>query len=530
MWGRPPGPGRAGQRRASRFRRATTDFPRHGPDGEPANEAMTPDYAQLFRAFLPETALVVGALLVLGIDIFALRQRPEPLRFQVACAVGAAAGAVGVLLTCTIGAVGPVFGGVLMLDRLAVGTRVGVLVLTILALGVGSGARRPRNPVEYVAVILFAATGLSVMAAAQQLLLVFVALELASLSLYVLVGFASAPAQRRDSAEAALKYFLFGGMSAAFLLFGFSLLYGLSGSLDLRVIAPRLTVLGFSPLLAMAIVMIVVAFGFKSAAAPFHLWAPDAYQGAPAPSAALIASASKLAGVVLFLRLFWAGAGGGGVPIDSLGGGIWMPVIAVASGLSMLVGNLVALAQTNVRRLLAYSAIAHAGALLLGVLAAQTPFGAAPVFYYAATYGVATVGAFGVIGVVDRSGECQKITDLAGLRQRSPFLTACLLVFFLSLAGIPPLAGFFGKFYVFASALKLGGIGTVEGGLAIAAILLSAVGLYYYLIVLKQALVVPASENAPRVTVSFPAAVTLVVAALMIVVLGVWPSLVLSKF
>jgi NADH-quinone oxidoreductase subunit N len=421
--------------------------------------------------------------------------------------------------------VGAIFGDVLMLDPLATGTRVGVLLLTILALGIGTGARVPRNPVEYVAVILFAATGLIVMAAAQQLLLVFVALELASLSLYVLVGFDKS---RPESAEAGLKYFLFGGMSAAFLLFGFSLLYGLTGSINLHEIARLLTVQGFSPLLAVALVMIVVAFGFKAAAAPFHLWAPDAYQGAPAPAAAFIASASKLAGVVLFLRLFWTGAGGDGDPFDALGAGVWMPVVALVAGLSMLLGNLVALAQTNVRRLLAYSAIAHAGVMLLGVMVAQPPFGVGPVFYYVATYGLATVGAFGVIAVVERAGGCDTLTDLAGLRQRSPFLTICLIVFILSLAGIPPLAGFFGKFYIFAAALKLGGLQTVAGWLAVAAILLSAVGLYYYLLVLKQTLVARAGAEAIPVPVSFPAAVALATATLLIVVLGVWPGWILT--
>jgi NADH-quinone oxidoreductase subunit N len=478
---------------------------------------MSYDYAQLCRTLLPETALVVGAVFVLMLDIAFFRRRTDGERLNIASAIGALACAFGVFLACHVGAVGAVYGHVLMLDSLAVGTRIGVLGLTILALGVGVGARVPRNPVEYVAVVLFAATGLSVMAAAQQLLLVFVALELASLSLYVLVGFDKS---RPESAEAALKYFLFGGMSAAFLLFGFSLLYGLSGgSLDLATISAAVFERGWSPLLAVAIVMIVVAFGFKAAAAPFHLWAPDAYQGAPAPSAAFIASASKLAGVVLFLRLFW-GAGASSASV-------WMPVLALVAGASMLLGNLVALAQSNVRRLLAYSAISHAGALLLGVIAAQPPFGSAPVFYYAATYGLATVGAFGVIGIVDRAGGCQSLSDLAGLRQRSPLLTTCLFVFILSLAGIPPLAGFFGKFYVFAAALKLGGLNSIAGWLAVAAILLSAIGLYYYLLVLKQALVAPAKSGAMPVRVPFVAALTLVGAAVAVLAFGAWPALIL---
>lgn len=490
---------------------------------------MNEGYAALFRALLPETALVAGALAVLILDLALWRRRTEVVRRNLAAAAGALACAIGIVCACQVGAIGAAYHGVLMLDPLAVATRCGVLGLTILALGVGSGGRALRNPAEYVAVMLFAATGLSLMAAAQQLLLVFVALELASLSLYVLVGFDKS---RREAAEAALKYFLFGGMSAAFLLFGFSLLYGLSGgSIDLPTIAVALFQRGWSPLLAVALVMIIVAFGFKSAAAPFHLWAPDAYEGAPATSAAFIASASKLAGVVLFLRLLWAPGSmtAVGGP-DVLAAGAWMPVVAILAGASMLLGNLVALAQSNVRRLLAYSAIAHAGALLLGVLVAQPPFGAGPVFYYAATYGVATVGAFGVIAIVDRAGRCQAISDLAGLRRRSPLLTACLFIFVLSLAGIPPLAGFFGKFLVFAAAFRLDGMNSVAGCLAVGAILLSAVGLYYYLLILKQALVAPAPEHDSKIATSFPAAVALTIAALALIVLGVVPGWVLAIF
>jgi NADH-quinone oxidoreductase subunit N len=343
----------------------------------------------------------------------------------------------------------------------------------------------------------------------------------------VLVGFDKA---RPESAEAALKYFLFGGMSAAFLLFGFSLLYGLTGSIELPEIAQELAREGMSPLLAVALVMILAAFGFKAAAAPFHLWAPDAYQGAPAPSAALIASASKLAGLVLFWRLLWPGLHGVSGQLTELQRGHWgwMAIVGVLAAASMLLGNLAALAQSNVRRLLAYSAIAHAGVLLLGVIVAKDA--PAPLLYYAATYGIATVGAFGVIGVLDRNGGCQRLDDLAGLSARSPLLAACLMVFILSLAGIPPLAGFFGKFYVFAAALVPYGLESFAGWLAVLGILLSAVGLYYYLIILKQAFVVSASVETKRISVPFIAALALIAAAIAIVALGVWPAALLNFF
>jgi len=482
-------------------------------------------YADLFRALAPEADLILSALLVLGYDILAGRKQSAASRLNAAVLLGSVGVVAALVQASHVGTLGPVLGGALVLDQLAVAVRAGVLVLTLLTLGVTTGAKPPRHPAEYVALMLFAAVGFLQMAAAQQLLLAFLALELASLSLYVLAGFDKS---RPESAEAALKYFLVGGLSAAFLLFGFSLLYGITGSLSFFDIAHVLAYQGMNPLLAVALVMVLVAFGFKAAAAPFHLWAPDAYQGAPAPSAALIASASKLAGFALFWRLLWSGLGivaGELLPVHGLPG--WSPIVAVIAGASMLLGNFAALAQSNVRRLLAYSAISHAGALMLGVIASGMT-GPAPLFYYAATYGIATAGAFGVIAAVERSGRCQSLADLAGLHRRSPLLAACLAVFILSLAGIPPLAGFFGKFYVFAAALKIGGLASPAGWLAVLAILLSAVGLYYYLLILKQALVAAPAADAPRLSVPPAAAVTLVVAAALLVVLGVFPSLVLG--
>ena len=485
------------------------------------------DYAGLFRALRPEASLVLGALVALGLDLAMFRRHTLEERLRLALWIGALA-VMAAMAHVWYGVRDAVFGGVMLLDNLAIVTRLGVLGLTLLTLGLASGARLLRNPAEYVAVILFATTGFTLMAAANQLLFAFLALELASLSLYVLAGFNKASP---ESAEAALKYFLFGGMSAAFLLFGFSLIYGLTGSIEFPEIARQLGVAGLSPLLVVALVMVLVAFGFKAAAAPFHLWAPDAYQGAPVSSTALIASASKLAGFVLFARLLWQGLGpvsGSAATLQGAPG--WLTVVVVISAASMLVGNLGALAQTNVRRLLAYSAIAHAGNLLLGVIVVGPRgigSGVAPLFYYAATYGIATVGAFGVIAIGERSGVCQNITDLAGLHRRSPLLAGCLAIFVLSLAGIPPLAGFFGKFYVFAAALKIGGMAGLTGWLAVAAILLSAVALYYYLLILKQALVADPAASAGRISVPAVAAIALGCAAGLLVILGVYPPLLL---
>jgi NADH-quinone oxidoreductase subunit N len=487
---------------------------------------MKMDYAGLFQALQPEAHLVIGALLVLAFDMVWARHRPAN-RHHVALAIGLLSLALAGWKAVTTGGTGPVFGGVLMLDTLATATRVGVVTLAALAVALLPSPARLRHPAEFVAILLCATTGFTLMAAANHLLIVFLAVELASLSLYVLAGFDKT---RPESAEASLKYYLFGGMAAAFLLFGFSLLYGLTGSLDLDMIAAQLSMQGPSPLLLVALGMVLVAFGFKAAAAPFHLWAPDVYQGAPAPAAALIASASKLAGLVVFARLLWPGLGSAAGTIAHVPTTVgWAPVVALIAAASLLLGNIGALAQTNVRRLLAYSAIAHAGALLLGVIAAGY-FGPGALFYYAATYGLAAVGAFGVLCVLEATGPAQKLTDLAGLYKRSPLLAGCLAIFVLSLAGIPPLAGFFGKFAVFAAVLRLGGLGGPMGWLALAAIALSAVALYYYLLILKQALVAPPAEDAPAVKVPMPAALALLTAATLLVVLGVLPSLVLGIF
>lgn len=485
------------------------------------------DFSELLPALAGETALVVGALAVLAYDLTPARNRGLEARWRASASIGFVAILFALALTLFIGPLGPQFAGIFMLDALGVATRAGVLGLAGLTLMLTGSTARLRNPAEFVAVLLFATTGFMLMAVAQQLLVAFLAIELASLSLYVLAGFDKT---RPESAEAALKYFLFGGMSAAFLLFGFSLLYGLTGSIEFAQISSILATQGLTPLLSVALVMVIVAFGFKTAAAPFHLWAPDVYQGAPAPAAALIASASKLAGIVFFFRLLWPGLGSTAGDVATLQGAPgWLPVVAALSAASLLLGNIGALAQSNLRRLLAYSAIAHAGVLLIGVIAAGSA-GAAPLYYYAVTYAIATVGAFGVVAVLEGAGIGRRIEDLAGLHRRSPLLAGCLAIFILSLAGIPPLAGFFGKFFVFAAALKLGGIAGAAGWLTFAAIFLSAVALYYYVIVLKHALVAEPTPNAGPITVPSIAKLTLVIAAGATVLLGVWPDLLLGLF
>src|SRR5437762_6665427 len=287
-----------------------------------------------------------------------------------------------------------------------------------------------------------------------------------------------------SSAEADMKYYLFGSTASAFTLFGISFVYGMSGTTSLAAIAEKLTSASVQPLLAVGIIMTLVGFAFKIAAAPFHLWAPDAYQGAPVPSAAFIASASKVASFVVLGKIVLVGFAPvhGGAAWHAIVAG-WAPGLALLAALSVVVGNLVALAQSNVRRLLAYSAVAHAGYTLLGLVAGGRD-GFSATLFYTTVYAFTLIGAFGVVALVRRETGGDDLQSFTGLWSRSPLLAGCMSIFMLSLAGLPPLAGFFGKFYLFSVALRAG---ANYGLLWLVALALFGrlISLYYYLIVLK---------------------------------------------
>src|SRR4029077_13564953 len=309
-----------------------------------------------------------------------------------------------------------------------------------------------RHPGEYLALVLFATVGLMLLVGSEELLMIFIGLELLGLSLYVMTAFDKTDVR---SAEAGLKYFLFGSTSSAFTLFGISLIYGMSGATGLAAISTKLATMSVEPLLAVGTVMTLVGFAFKIAAAPFHLWAPDAYQGAPVPSAAFIASGSKVASFVVLGKIVLLGFAPvhGSAAWHGLVAG-WSPLLAVLAAFSILLGNLVALAQTNVRRLLAYSAVAHGGYTLIGLIAGGRD-GFSATLFYTTIYAVTLVGAFAVTGMVRRETGGDDLQNFAGLAARSPLAAACMSIFMLSLAGLPPLAGFFGKFYLFSVALRV---------------------------------------------------------------------------
>ena len=480
----------------------------------------------MLKAAVPETILVVSALVALAADLLTMRELDSQFRRiiggLIAC-VGCVAAIAWMLLMPEHA---NFFEGMLVLDPLTQLVKVALLVITIFTILVSVETDFTTHIGEYFALILLAAIGMLFLVSSEDILMIFISLELTSLSLYILTAFNK---RNIKSAEAALKYFLFGGMSAAFTLFGLSLLYGLSGATNLSQIGAVVGRPGLDPLLIVAMVMTVIGFGFKIAAVPFHLWAPDAYEGAPAPSAAFIASGSKVASFFVFakvLMLGFHGAEGSGAWRAFIPG--WVPVIAVIAVASMLLGNLAAIVQSSVRRLLAYSAIAHAGYILLGVLANGRD-GLASVIFYVVIYGLTTVGAFGVVSIVqDRTGG-DALANFIGLSKRAPVLSFCMMVFMLSLAGIPPLAGFFGKFYLFTAALKSTPDNLGFLWLIFAAIGLSAVSLYYYLIVLKQIYVVAPASETPTLKAPVLGQVILSLLALAVLVLGCAPNLLLGR-
>jgi NADH-quinone oxidoreductase subunit N len=484
----------------------------------------TINYLDLLHLVLPEVFVILGALCVLSVDLIFLRTSTMRLRGSVGAILSLAGCAASVVWILHAPQSANILDGMLVLNPLAQRMQIVLLFLTMLTILTFIGSTFTQHVSEYLALILLATVSMMFLVSTQNLLLIFLSLELLSLSLYILTAFNKHSAR---SAEAALKYFIFGGISAAFLLFGFSLLYGLSNSANLMRIANSIHGPLLDPLLIVAMVMMMVGLGFKVAAAPFHFWAPDVYQAAPAPSAALIASSSKVAAFFILYQVMVIGFAGaeGSSSWHSYASG-WVPVVAIVAVLSMVLGNLVAILQTSVRRLLAYSAIAHAGYMLLGILS-HTQQSLVALIYYAITYALTVLGAFGVVALVENETGGDTLSDFAGLSRRAPVPSLCMLIFLLSLAGIPPLAGFFGKFYLFSSALTStsGTLGLLW--LVVLAIAMSAVSLYYYLKVLKYIYVVDPSAGATSIRIPVLRQVVLCLIAIGVVLLGCDPNLLL---
>jgi len=362
---------------------------------------------------------------------------------------------------------------------------------------------------EYYGLILFGAVGMCLMSSAMELVLIFIALEISSISTYILVGF-----RRRAaiSSEASLKYFLLGSFATAFFLYGVALMFGATGSTSIPTISQILRS-GQVPVLAyVGVALMFVGLGFKVAAAPFHVWTPDVYEGAPAPVVGFMSTAPKAAVFAVLLRIIFEA---------HAPGGFWL--IWVAAALSMTLGNIAALVQDNVKRLLAYSSIAHAGYLLVA-FAALPSNGIPAAMFYTAAYAAMNVGAFAVVSHFAGAGERYvTVEDYAGLGLRSPLLAATLTIFLLSLIGIPITGGFFAKFYVFSAALQANLV-----GLTIIGVLNSAVGAYYYLRIIVMMYMREAREPAPLAPIPFGVSAALAISALATIYLGILPGRVLE--
>ena len=362
---------------------------------------------------------------------------------------------------------------------------------------------------EYYALVLFAGSGMMLMASAADLIVIFLALELMSLSLYVLAGLFKTSL---SSSEASMKYFLLGVFASSFLLYGVALVYGATGTTHIDRVAAALAGKTPPPLLVIGLGMMLVGFGFKISSVPFHMWAPDVYQGAPTSVTALIATGSKAAAFAALLRVLFSGMRAAQAD--------WSALLWIVAALTMTVGNVVAIAQSNLKRMLAYSSVAHVGYMLVGIVAGGAG-GAGAVLFYLLAYTFTTVGTFGVITLCERarSEEAVEVADYAGLGRRHPLLAFVLTLFLLSLVGIPPLAGFVGKFYLFGAAVRGGYV-----WLAVIAVLNSAIAAYYYLrVIVHMYMREPEGEAAGWVP-SFAGGLALAIALVGIIVLGVMPA------
>jgi len=455
---------------------------------------------------LPTLIVLAAGALVLLLDLLPLHQAKELI------GPVALAGVVGALLATLArwGTPGRAFSDMVVLDNFALFVNVVICYAAalILLLSMDYLRRSGAASGEYYALVLFATAGMMLLAAAGDLVVLFLALELMSLSLYVLAGLFT---QALASSEASMKYFILGAFASSFLLYGIALMYGATGTTNLDRIAAAAAGRSHDPLFMIGVGLLLVGFGFKTSSVPFHMWAPDVYQGAPTSVTALIATGSKAAAFAALIRVLTVALRG--VQPD------WTALLWIVAALTMTVGNVAAIAQSNLKRMLAYSSIAHAGYMLVGLVAGGMS-GAGAVLFYLLTYTFTTAGAFGVITLCERArDEAVEVGDYAGLAERHPVLAAALGLFLLSLIGVPPLAGFVGKFYVFAAAVRAGYL-----WLTVAAVLNSALAAYYYLRVVVYMYMREPESTPVAYTPSFAGALALVVALVGIVALGVVPA------
>ncbi len=462
------------------------------------------------RPVAPLLVVAGTAFLLLVLDLLPPRGTKRHL------GVVALAGVVAALLVTVVlwGREARAFSGMVVLDGFALFFDVVICYAAalVLLLSMDYCGRHGIESGEYYVLVLFSTLGMMLMAHASDLILIFLALELMSLSLYVLAGFFR---WRLTGGESAMKYFLLGAFASGFFVYGVALIYGATGSTALERIAAAAGARPPGPLLVVGLGLLLVGFGFKISSVPFHMWAPDVYEGAPTSVAALIATGSKAAGFAALLRVL--------LSTFKVVQPDWTALLWGVAVLTMTVGNVVAIAQSNMKRMLAYSSVAHVGYVLVGVVAGGA-LGAGGVLFYLLVYTFTTVGAFGVILLLERGRqEAVNLDDYGGLAESHPVLALVFALFLLSLTGMPPTAGFAGKFYLFGAAVRSGYI-----WLAVIAVLNSAVAAYYYLRVIVY-MYMRDREGVPTGAVpSFAGRLALGIALWGVLQLGVMPAPVLN--
>jgi len=462
---------------------------------------------EMILAILPEILLLVLAVVILAVDLILPQERRGSLGWVSAAGLAA-------ILVATLFFSRPdasqslIFGGMLRHDWLAFTFKVLFLFSGAVACILSLGVKDVRDRGEYYALLVVATLGMTLMASAADLIMLYLAIESTSIPLYVLAGFIK---RDRKSTESGLKYFFFGALTSTVMLYGFSLLYGFAGETNLYRLAAAYQA-GQLPAVALtgAALLVLVGFAFKVAAVPFHFWTPDVYEGAPTPITAFVSTASKAAGFAVLLRVMLA-------VFPSINAE-WTGVLAGLATATMTLGNLLAIWQKNIKRLLAYSSIAHAGYSLIGVVA-LSQFGAASTVFYLAAYIVTNLAAFAVVILFARSAGSEEIADYAGLSRRAPGLALVLMVALLSLAGMPPLAGFVAKFYIFAAAVQSGWI-----WLAFVGVLNAIVGLYYYMTILKVVYLYRSDHEKEAISVPRSYALALVACVVVILVMGTFSA------
>jgi len=463
---------------------------------------------------LPEIVSAIGASILLLLPVMGLKISDRQAKWWMlvlllltaAAVIYASNAVVGMKATSTLRNSFALDGFAIFFKLLFIGI---VAMITLLSSDFLGEERY--SPWEYYSLISFALCGMLFMASGVHLISIYIGLELMSLSSYILAGYYKREAK---STEAAMKYFVLGTISSAILLYGMSLIYGITGSLQLTKIDAAFETMLSNDALMLGIIMIGAGLCFKIAAVPFHVWTPDVYEGAPTPIAAFLSTASKAAAFAIFARIFYMGLGD--FYVD------WGNILAVVSALSMIGGNLAAITQDNVKRMLAYSSIAHAGYGLLGIIA-LSELGMQSILVYMLVYALANLGIWAtVLTLRRRTYAGESIADFEGLNRRSPFFALAMVVFLLSLGGIPPTAGFIGKYYLFAAAMRAG-----FGWLAIIAVLMSAVSMFYYLrLVVAMYL---KEEGQGEFALTWPLKVTVSVCLVATLVLGIIPDRALKQ-